>query len=70
MQGSSHDGIVLYGGRSLWLPTFINVKHPVLGCALRVLASAWLLCYGGWCKANLYVDLCNKRVGGGMCHVL
>ena len=46
MHGRIHDGIVLSGVLSLWVPTFINVMQHVFGCTMRVLVSLWvaLLC--------------------------
>ena len=47
MRGSSQDGLVLFGLRSLYFLAFINVKHLVVGWANSLLANAHvaLLCW-------------------------
>ena len=68
VHGSSHDGVVLSGGLSLQVVAFMSLKRFVLGCAFRVLANAWLVCYDNCCKGYLYDGLCIMIVEDGMCH--
>ena len=59
VQGSSHDGMVLSGIRSLCLPEFINVKHLVVGWAYSVFAIA-CVCYMGISVACLLSGECGS----------
>lgn len=61
-----HDGMVLFGVRSFRLPTLINVKQHVLGCALRVLASACVTVLWWFVLRLFCVCLCNMIVGVDM----
>ena len=63
MHGSSHEGMVLSGVRSLMLPTSIRVKQQVVGWASSVFATMHiaLLC---WFVLRLFMCLllqCDSR---------